>query len=103
VRTLSQGELERAVIGAKDLPGWESGTVVGRGGDGVDIPPTILDVSRLPRITPGACQPLNDMTSLIGRHQYRAIVEQSINAVSAKDEKSAPMALTSYSVADAPR
>ena len=100
---LSQSELEQAVIGAKDVPGWKTGTVVGRGGDGLRIAPTIVDVSKVPRITPAGCEPLYDMTQILSRYQYRAVVEQMVTPASEKDGKSFEMSLMSYSVADAPK
>lgn len=102
-RTLSQKELEQTVIGAKEIPGWKTGTVAGRGGDGYDIPQPVLDMANLPRIRPAACEPLNRMLSLGSDYQYFALVEQTVNAVSPKGRAGAEMALRSYRVADAPK
>jgi hypothetical protein len=101
-RTLSQGELQRGVIGAKDVPGWTTDTVAGRGGDGVEVAPHILDVSKWPRTSPAACQPLDRMTSLSSDHQYFAVVEQKVSPASG-DGPITEMALTSYRPAEAPK
>lgn len=103
VRMLSQRELEQVVIGPKDVPGWKTSTVLGRGGDGLRIPVTISDVSKWPRIGRAACEPLYDMTMLASRHQFYAVVRQSVRTGSGEDEKSTEMSLTSLHVADAPK
>jgi hypothetical protein len=98
---LTQAELESAIVGAADLPGWTTSTVEGRGGDGASLPVTIRDVSKAPRISPAACQPLWSMTGFGSRYQFHGIVEQSVDTVAGGP--ASEMALTSYSAADAPR
>jgi hypothetical protein len=100
---LSQRELEQAIVGPKDIPGWTTETVLGKGGNGVRIPVTIGDVSKWPRIGQAACEPLYDMTMLASRHQFYAVVEQMARTGSGDDEKSTRMSLTSLHVADAPK
>lgn len=75
---LTQAQLEQAVVGPKDLKGWRTGTVQGRGGDGTEIPPKIPDVAKMPRISPAACEPLYDMTMMLSRQQYHGVVEQQL-------------------------
>lgn len=100
-RMLTQAELEQAVVGAADLPGWTTGTTAGKGGDGVTVPVTVPDVSKIPRISPAACQPLWSMTGFGSRYQIHGIVEQGVSTVTRSSLSE--MALTSYSAADAPR
>ncbi|MEW2522631.1 hypothetical protein [Actinacidiphila alni] len=90
------------MIGAKDVPGWTTDTVAGRGGDGVEVAPRILDVSKWPRTSPAACQPLDRMTSLSSDYQYFAVVEQKVSPASG-DGPITEMALTSYRPAEAPK
>ncbi|WP_103886492.1 hypothetical protein [Actinacidiphila yanglinensis] len=103
---LGQADLERAVVGPKDVPGWDTGTLVGRGGDGLRIGQSIPDVSRFPKPRPAACGPLNSAAGMVGDRQYHALVEQTVSRSSAKDpegEQTVTMSLTAYSAADAPR
>lgn len=108
---LTQAQLEQAVVGPKDLKGWRTGTVQGRGGDGTEIPPTIPDVAKMPRISPAACEPLYDMTMMLSRQQYHGVVEQQLTPADDGSDDSGSsggagggmMSLKSYTGPDAAR
>ncbi|WP_433889593.1 hypothetical protein [Streptomyces sp. CA-111067] len=95
-RTLSQQELYTAFVTSKELPGWSFG------GPPVQDADHIVNVSRLPAVSPAACAPLSRMTSgLAANHQPRAYIE--LNADAADPDKGAILALTSYAPAAAPK
>ncbi|MFI0937294.1 hypothetical protein [Streptomyces sp. NPDC021020] len=101
VRPLTQAQLEQAVVGAKDVPGWHTGSVTGRSGDGVQSPVNVRNVKALPAVSPAACAPLYYTTLTLARQQHGAVVEQMVMPVADKDPRALMMSLKSYAPADA--
>jgi len=103
VRTLTQSELQSALVNAKDLPGWTMNSIAVPGDDGRLPPPRIPDVRRRLRATPAVCQPLYDLSVLTSGWQYSAYADQEVRSGTGASEHLVMTALESYSVADAPK
>lgn len=90
-RVLSRQQLTQAEVGAADLTGYRVSAV------GIDI-----NVATLDRVTPAACRPIADMSSLASEYQPLAAVEQTVLPTTQGGDI-AEMGLMSYKAADAPK